>query len=241
MEDVPISVQSDVAYNIYKNILREISFLRSENEAFVADVCARLRTVIYPENCIVYRAGERGSDLYIVKKGIVETLDMDLRTVVSVGGDCSFFGEAAIINFCKIKYYGTPLVSGAEPDQGVDSEVVYFQSGQQRTESQGSDSGGMFENMRNESEVELALGQQSPYRLSRISSVRSGTGGAGVSSNNSNGGKYIFIRRETIRCRTRCIICKLTFHDLEMLIEAHSELLPKLIEAHETQRRFASC
>ena len=50
--------------------------------------------------------------------------------------------------------------------------------------------------------------------------------------------KYMFIRNETIRCRTRCIMCRLSFHDAEMLIDTYPELLPKLTEAHAAQVQF---
>ena len=214
MQDVPISVQSDVAYNLYRNILNEISFLRSGDDTFIADVCARLRTVIYPENCIVYRSGEPGSDIFIVKKGIVETLDIDLRTVVSIGGDCSFFGESSVVGYFSNKYHGKRRNS--------------FMSKSDDATAPGTRAG-----------------------MTKATGAADGVGNGGNGSPAARGGKEItaaspitsagrhyFTRRETIRCRTRCIMCRLTLQDTEKLVETYPAFLPALVAAHESQKDF---
>ena len=280
MQDVPISVQSDVAYFIYKNILDEVPFLRSSDEAFIADVCARLRTIIYPENCIVYRAGEPGSDLFIVKKGVIETLDIDMRTVVSLGGDCSYFGEGSIVAyFTAMQHKRTSRSNAAAASSSSSDRRHGPRAGEQQRQGQRRDGpaadgtggapssaapGGRAEDgdgdPRQEGTAASSDNEESTRgdgggggRLDRADAgpSRSASGGVPRTGSKKAGGddrdrglrrsqsaKYMFIRNETIRCRTRCIMCRLSIHDAEMLIDTYPELLPKLAEAHAAQSRF---
>ena len=300
MQDVPISVQSDVAYFIYKNILEEVPFLRSKDEAFIADVCARLRTIIYPENCIVYRVGEPGSDLFIVKKGVIETLDIDMRTIVSLGGDCSYFGEGSIVayfttlkrkrtmrrtksssaNRSLLGIEGSDGAASASATTaaavgtvtGIDDQERHYDGagrhdrtlgGGRRDElasgdifdaaavteprGRGGNAAGTATSSENDETVRGGRAFASYEKGHRKDRDGESTSVGGMEKTRSSedrrprrsqSTKYMFIRNETIRCRTRCIMCRLSFHDAEMLIDTYPELLPKLTEAHAAQVQF---
>jgi CRP-like cAMP-binding protein len=94
--------QNEQDLHIVANLLKSIDLFRELDEQIHAELIKHVTLDYYPENFVVFKEGEPGDKMFIIKNGMVkiyhagETPSFDKE--IAVLGDNDFFGEMALIS-----------------------------------------------------------------------------------------------------------------------------------------------
>jgi CRP-like cAMP-binding protein len=94
--------QNEQDLHIVTNLLKSIELFKELDEQIHAEIIKHVTLDYYPENFIIFKEGEPGDKMYIIKTGMVkiyhagETTSFDKE--IAVLGDNDFFGEMALIS-----------------------------------------------------------------------------------------------------------------------------------------------
>jgi len=84
------------------NILQKIELFQGLNEQEITEVVKIITMDYFPENHLLFREGEFGDKMYIIKSGIVRLFHQgdspSFDKEVAMLGDNDFFGEMALIS-----------------------------------------------------------------------------------------------------------------------------------------------
>lgn len=97
-------LQRKLALHLFKDVVSHISFFSELNDILLGDICLSLRTRIFLPNDMIIFKGDKGKELFIIAKGVVEVLRDDLppgkirdSTPPIFLRNGSFFGEIALL------------------------------------------------------------------------------------------------------------------------------------------------
>lgn len=87
-------------------ILRQIPLFKALDEAIHKEILAHIVLMYYPVNYELFKEGEEGDALYIIKRGQVKIYhapkeEGDLPKTIAVINDSGFFGEMALVSDVK--------------------------------------------------------------------------------------------------------------------------------------------
>lgn len=98
--DMSAPLKKDISLYLYRDILKNVSFLQAASPDVVVRLCSLLYHGVYMPKEYVFCKGDRGRSLYIIKRGIVEVLRNDMgdkKDVVAELTKNNFFGETALL------------------------------------------------------------------------------------------------------------------------------------------------
>ena len=94
--------QNEQDLHIIANLLKTIPLFETLDEHMHAEIIKHINLEYYPENFVLFKEGDLGDKMYIIKTGIVrifhagETASFDKE--LAMLGDNDFFGEMALIS-----------------------------------------------------------------------------------------------------------------------------------------------
>lgn len=95
--DLPISLKTQVALYINKDIIAKVPIFKGAEEAFIKEVILNLEPVVFtPGDTIVYK-GDIGFDMFFISKGSVDVVSEDESIVYATLTTGQFFGEIALL------------------------------------------------------------------------------------------------------------------------------------------------
>ncbi len=95
-------IQNEQDLHIIANMLKQIDLFKELDETLHAEIIKNVTLDYYPENFLVFKQGEAGDRMYIIKSGMVkiyqpgESPSFDKE--IAVLADNDFFGEMALIS-----------------------------------------------------------------------------------------------------------------------------------------------
>jgi hypothetical protein len=97
LNDLSFSLQSDVSLFLKKEVIEKVPFFKGATEELVREISLAMRPRVYMPGDPVFRAGEKGEEMYFIGRGEVEVLAKDGTAVQAVLRDGDFFGEGALV------------------------------------------------------------------------------------------------------------------------------------------------
>jgi voltage-gated potassium channel len=93
---LPPSLGTEVSLFLKKDIIERVPLFKGASEEFIREIASQMTPVVFTPGDFVFRAGERGSDMYFITRGRLEVLSPDGRTILNSLSDGDFFGEIAL-------------------------------------------------------------------------------------------------------------------------------------------------
>jgi hypothetical protein len=98
--DMSAPLKKDISLYMYRDILKNVSFLQGASSDVVVRLCSLLKHVVYMPMEFAFCKGDRGHSLFIIKRGTVEVLRNEVgekKDVVAELTTNNFFGETALL------------------------------------------------------------------------------------------------------------------------------------------------
>ena len=99
--DMSVPLKKDISLYLYRNILGNVSFLKNASPDVVTRLCSFLTLEVYMPREFIFQKGDRGRDLYIIKRGTVAVLrnshDEEENQIAELTTN-QFFGETALLS-----------------------------------------------------------------------------------------------------------------------------------------------
>jgi len=85
------------------NILEKIPLFKDLTDESKTLICNNITMQYYPKNHMIFKKGDAGDSMFIIKKGLVkiylgESMDPDDQTILANLSDNAFFGEMALVS-----------------------------------------------------------------------------------------------------------------------------------------------
>jgi len=99
--DMSVPLKKDISMYLYRSILGNVSFLKDASPDVVIRLCSLLVLEVYMPNEYVFAKGDRGRNLYIIKRGKVSVLRNDVGQkddLLASLDQNMFFGETALLS-----------------------------------------------------------------------------------------------------------------------------------------------
>eukprot|EP00794_Sanderia_malayensis_P016547 gene16547-18222_t len=93
MDDMPLFLQEDVAYDEMKQILQDVPIFKDTDERFQRMISLVTKTYLFTPGDTIVQVGDMSRTLYIVRRGHAEVLSADRSCVVATCGPGGYFGE----------------------------------------------------------------------------------------------------------------------------------------------------
>ena len=97
LEELPPALKERVSIYLNKPLVKKVPLLKEASDAMITRIVMNLRPIVYMKGDYIFRKGDKGDNLYIISKGIVEIVSEDESNVYSTLTEGSFFGEIALI------------------------------------------------------------------------------------------------------------------------------------------------
>ena len=97
INDLPDSLQTEVALFLRKPLLSQVPLFREAGVAFHQEVARYLNIHIYMPGDLIVRKGDHGNSMFFISKGSVRILDGSGQDSLAVLGEGSFFGETSLL------------------------------------------------------------------------------------------------------------------------------------------------
>lgn len=94
---LPPSLRSEVSLFLNREIIEKVPLFKGATEDFVRAVAMEMRPMIFTPGDYIMRAGEPGSEMYFISRGVVEIVSADVKTVYATLSAGDFFGEMALL------------------------------------------------------------------------------------------------------------------------------------------------
>jgi len=93
LNELPEKLKDEVIFNELGEIVQNIPLFEGTGVAFLKKLLKSVVTNFHCPGDFIFRTGDLGEELYLVKKGFVEFLSDDLSCVVNRLGTGGYFGE----------------------------------------------------------------------------------------------------------------------------------------------------
>jgi hypothetical protein len=97
LNDLSFSLRGDVSLFLKKEVIEKVPFFKGATDELVREISLAMRPRVYMPGDPVFRAGEKGEEMYFIGRGEVEVLAKDGTAVQAVLRDGDFFGEGALV------------------------------------------------------------------------------------------------------------------------------------------------
>ena len=97
LNDLSVSLRGEVSLFLKKEVIEKVPFFKGASEELVREISLAMRPAVYMPGDPVFRAGERGEEMYFIGRGEVEVLAKDGTAVQAVLRDGDFFGEGSLV------------------------------------------------------------------------------------------------------------------------------------------------
>lgn len=92
---LPPSLQTDVSLFLKRDIIEKVPLFRGASDEFIREIALQMRPVVFTPGDFVYKAGEKGNDMYFITRGSVEVIaNGSVQTMLTEG---DFFGEISLV------------------------------------------------------------------------------------------------------------------------------------------------
>ena len=99
--DMSVPLKKDISMYLYRGILGNVSFLKNASPDVVTRLCSLLVLEVYMPGEYIFQNGDRGRNLYIIKRGKVAVLKNDIGQADDKIAELNvnnFFGETALLS-----------------------------------------------------------------------------------------------------------------------------------------------
>lgn len=97
LNDLSVSLQGEVSLFLKKDVIEKVPFFKGATEELVLEISLAMRPRVYMPGDLIFRAGEKGEEMYFIGRGEVHILAKDGSTIQAVLRDGDFFGEGALV------------------------------------------------------------------------------------------------------------------------------------------------
>jgi voltage-gated potassium channel len=97
LNDLSVSLQGDVSLFLKKDVIEKVPFFKGATEELVREISLAMRPRVYMPGDPIFRAGEKGEEMFFIGRGEVDILAKDGSTIQAVLRDGDFFGEGALV------------------------------------------------------------------------------------------------------------------------------------------------
>ncbi|KAI8847278.1 cyclic nucleotide-binding-like protein [Chytridium lagenaria] len=80
---------------LYLDLLKKVPLFNGLDDSFYSILTLRIKNLVVPEGFFIFRKGDIGAEMYIIRKGDVEILNAE-GGLITVLSDGSSFGEVAL-------------------------------------------------------------------------------------------------------------------------------------------------
>jgi len=94
---LPPQLIVEVSVHLKRDIIEKAPFFRGAGEDLVREIALQMRPVTYLPGDHVFKAGDRGREMYFISKGRLEVVSQDGTTVLTTLSEGEFFGEIALL------------------------------------------------------------------------------------------------------------------------------------------------
>lgn len=97
LQDLPVSLKTQVAIYINKEIIEKVPIFNGASDAFVREIILNLDPVVFTPGDIIVNQGDIGYDMFFISKGSVDVVSEDQTVVYATLTSGQFFGEIALL------------------------------------------------------------------------------------------------------------------------------------------------
>ncbi len=97
LDDLSPSLQGDVSLFLKRDVIQKVPFFHGATDELIREIALAMRPQVYMPGDLVFRAGEKGGEMFFIGRGRIEVLGKDGITVQATLGDGQFFGEGALV------------------------------------------------------------------------------------------------------------------------------------------------
>lgn len=101
--NLPEKLQIELASHIHLQTLKNVNIFSDCEESLLRELVTKLRVQVYSPGDFVCKKGDIGKEMFIIKKGSLNVVSDDGKTVYVTLKAGSFFGELSILNIPGIK------------------------------------------------------------------------------------------------------------------------------------------
>ncbi|KAE9550732.1 hypothetical protein FO519_006054 [Halicephalobus sp. NKZ332] len=98
MECLPPRLRGQLAVHIHMDTLRKVLLFQDCEPGLLYELVLKLQLQIFSPGDVVCRKGDIGKELYIIKKGSLQVVSEDLKTVFVTLSEGKVFGELSVLN-----------------------------------------------------------------------------------------------------------------------------------------------
>jgi len=97
LHELPLSLKSELSLFINSELIQKVKFFQLADPSFILTVSRSLKPRLCLAADYVVSYGEMATKMYFVKKGFVEVLATDNKTVIAYLGEGCYFGEIGVL------------------------------------------------------------------------------------------------------------------------------------------------
>ncbi len=97
ISELPPTLMTEVQLFLKRDVISKVPYFKGASEELVREIALQMRPVVYMPGDVVFRAGDRATDMYFISRGSVEVISKDGVTVFATLTDGDFFGEMALV------------------------------------------------------------------------------------------------------------------------------------------------
>lgn len=103
LEALPEKLRAEISIHVHLNTLRRVSIFQDCEPGLLVELVLKLRLQVFSPGDYVCKKGDIGKDMYIVKRGKLQVVSEDGKTVFVTLSDGSVFGEVSVLNIAGNK------------------------------------------------------------------------------------------------------------------------------------------
>ncbi|CAL1283125.1 unnamed protein product [Larinioides sclopetarius] len=100
---LPDKLKAEIAIHVHLDTLKQVRIFQDCEPGLLVQLVLRLRLQVFSPGDYICRKGDVGKEMYIVKRGRLEVVADDGRTVFATLCDGSVFGELSLLNISGVK------------------------------------------------------------------------------------------------------------------------------------------
>ncbi|KAG8199681.1 hypothetical protein JTE90_022131 [Oedothorax gibbosus] len=100
---LPDKLKAEIAIHVHLDTLKQVRIFQDCEPGLLVQLVLRLRLQVFSPGDYICRKGDVGKEMYIVKRGRLQVVGDDGRTVFATLCDGSVFGELSLLNISGVK------------------------------------------------------------------------------------------------------------------------------------------